>query len=177
MLKAIVIATTSGREEWLRDCLESLKGYTKYPILVVNQYEWELGKIKWVFDHTDIDEFLFLQDSVIIKEYSWIDEVMEKEGSVSLTERPYEMYMGKYLRSQLKLLEMPYIASKRESVYAEAKWCGDYAALAPFHVMWGYFKDDHTKREVKYGRENLVLENEHIKKYKGTWDISQVPYD
>lgn len=174
MNKAIVIATTSGREQWLKDCLESLKGYTKYPILVLNKYEWELGKIKWVYDHTDLDEFLFLQDSVIVKDYGWLDTVLDATGaSVSLCEQPFFMYMGKFTREGLSKLEIPYIETKKEAIFAEAKWCQDYAALNQVSTLWLDLKDNDS-REFHNGRENMVLENEHIKKYKGTWNINQV---
>jgi hypothetical protein len=173
--KAIVIATTNGREEWLKDCLESLKDYKTHPIIVLNQYEWEIGKIKWIYDHTDLDEFIFLQDSVIIKDISWIDVVFNLTGhSVSLCEPPFTMYMGKFTREGLSKLEMPLIRTKKEAVFYEANWCSEYARLNDYSVLWTDLVDN-PSREFHHGRENMVLENPYIKKYKGTWDLSQIP--
>ena len=54
----IVIATTPGREQWLQQCLASIK----HPVLVLSDFTFELGKINWIFNNTKIERFMFLQD-------------------------------------------------------------------------------------------------------------------
>ena len=61
----IVVATTPGRENWLKQCLESIER----PVMVLSDFTFELGKIKWVFENTKIQRFMFLQDSVVIKNH------------------------------------------------------------------------------------------------------------
>lgn len=172
-MKAVVIATTAGRSMWLADCLASLDGYTRYPIVVVNQYDFELGKIKWVYDHTDIDEFLFLQDSVVVKEYAWIDEVFDYEGSVSLCRQPFFMYLGKYTRSGLSSVSLPLIHTKRDAIMHENSWTQEYVQKAG-NVAYLWPLQDGSVFTERHGRRNMVLENEHLIKYKGTWDLSNV---
>jgi len=137
-----------------------------YPIITVS-VPYELGVIRWVYEHTDLDEFLLLQDSVIVKQYDWIDEVFDYRGSVSLSHKHYFMYMGKYTRDGLSKLEIPIIQSKRESVLHEDEWTSKYANLNDTKTLWPLFDTDTF--EERHGRRNMVLENPHLSKYKGTW--------
>lgn len=170
MSKAIIIATNQYREEWVKECLKSLEGYTTYPIIVVSTGGYEIGKIKWIYDNTSLDEFLFIQDTVIVKNYGWIDEAFEKEGLVSLSKPPFFMYMGKYTRKALDGVRWPHIVSKLQAVTEEFVWTQE---LGESHILWPDLQDNES-REQHNGRMNMVLENDHIKKYKGTWDISMI---
>lgn len=171
-MDAIVIATTKGREDWAADCLQSLGEYNGAPILVLNQYEYELGKIRWVYEHTDIDQFLFLQDSVIVKDYGWIDELFSHSDSVSLSHQPFFMYLGKYTREGLSKLGIPTIHTKLEAVWHEDAWTSRYASLNDVRTLWALHDTDVF--EERHGRRNMVLENPHIVKYKGTWHPSMI---
>lgn len=165
--KAIVIGTYHGRGAWVADCLNSLDG-EDYNIIVVNAL-YEIGAIKWVYDHTDIDEFIFLQDTVIAKSWIWIDKCFDFPGSVSLCSKPYFMYLGKYCRNVLDKVPFPTVLNKRDAVTHEGDWTSQYvrAAGGIVHSLWDL--DDSQTYEDRHGRMNMVIENEHIKKYKGTW--------
>jgi hypothetical protein len=173
--KAVVIGTYSGREEWLANCLKTLASYKNHTIIVCNA-PWELGVIKWVYDNTRLEEFIFLHDTVEVKTYDWIEEAFACPFSVALTNKPcmFGMYMGKYQRRVLKHLPIPSVTSKRESVYHESHWTNEYFKIDPAaKVLWPEL-DDHPYRVVEaFGRPNLILENEHFAKYKGTWNIDQ----
>lgn len=174
MNKAIVIGTYFGRELWAADCVDSLKGYTRYPVITVN-IPWELNVIKWVFDQTLIDEFLFLQDSVVVKDYAWIDHTFNYPGSVSLTiKKPYFMYLGKYTRADLYGMKFPEVRNKREAVTNESKWTSLYT-LTTKKYLWDL--DDTDVYETRHGRLNKVIENDHIIKYKGTWSPEMISID
>lgn len=173
MSKAIVIGTYGGRENWLRDCLGSLAGYQGHPVITVN-VPWELGVIKWVYDNTSLSEFLFLQDTVVVKDYKWIEDIF-LPGSVSLCTRPYYMYLGKYTREDLAKVDMPYVRSKRDAVTHEGVWTSWYDEAAESKYLWDLAEVD--RFEDRHGRANKVYENDHIIKYKGTWDPSMVPND
>lgn len=171
MSKAIVIATYNGREDWLRDCLESLAGYSVYPTLTINE-PYELGVIKWIYEHTDLEEFILLQDSVRVKQYGWLDEVFAHDGSVSMSHQQYFMYLGKYTRKGLSKLEIPKVQTKRESIRHEDEWTSHYARLNDTTTLWPL--QDTDIFEERHGRRNMVLENNHIVKYKGTWHPNMI---
>ena len=165
----IVIATTPGREQWLQQCLASIK----HPVLVLSDFTFELGKINWIFNNTKIDRFMFLQDSVVIKNQSLFDLLLKDKGSISLTNDPcmYGMYLGVYERQILEKIEIPVPKTKAESIAYELSWTDNYCKAARnVRLAFTDFSDSRSKRkQVLFGRENLVLENDFLIKYKGNW--------
>lgn len=170
-MKAIVVATTRGREHWLKDCLESIE--SKHPVLVVDHYDYELGKIRWVYENTTLDEFLLLQDSVVIKDPKWLDEIFDIEGSVSLSTKPYFMFLGKYVRTDLDKVDIPVVNTKLEAITFEDSWTYKYKEAAnKMTYLWPLL--DTAVFMEHHGRENMILENDHLIKYKGCWNPSMV---
>lgn len=173
--KAIVIGTDYGREDWLANCLKTLEG-CKYQVIVLTQGRYELGKIKWVYDHTDLEEFIFLHDTMEIKRFEWMDEAFAHPFSVSLTPMP-NMYLAKYQRKVLKHVPIPEAKTKEDSVYYEGHFAHEYFKVDPaFKVLWDNLEDaaDGQRRYIEaFGRLNLILENDDIAKYKGTWSLEQ----
>ena len=165
----IVIATTPGREQWLQQCLTSIE----QPVLVLSDFTFELGKINWIFNNTKIDRFMFLQDSVVIKNESLFDLLFKDKGSISLTNDPcmYGMYLGVYERQILEKIEIPVPKTKAESIAYELSWTDNYCKAARnVRLAFTDFSDSRSKRkQVLFGRENLVLENDFLIKYKGKW--------
>jgi hypothetical protein len=165
----IVIATTPGREQWLQQCLASIK----HPVLVLSDFTFELGKINWIFNNTKIERFMFLQDSVVIKNDSLFDLLLKDKGSISLTNDPcmYGMYLGVYERQILEKIEIPVPKTKAESIAYELSWTDNYCKAARnVRLAFTDFSDSRSKRkQVLFGRENLVLENDFLIKYKGNW--------
>lgn len=165
----IVVATTPGRENWLAQCLASIK----QPVLVLSDFTFELGKINWMFNNTKIQRFMFLQDSVVIKNQSLFDLLFKDKGSISLTNDPamYGMYLGVYERHILEKIEIPLPKTKAESIAYELSWTDNYCKAAKnVRLAFTDFSDSRSKRkEVLFGRENLVLENDFLIKYKGNW--------
>lgn len=131
---------------------------------------YELGKIRWIYDHTDIDQFLFLQDSVVVKDMLWIDDIFSHDESVSLSHKHFFMYMGKYTRKDLAKVDFPEVRTKSKAVRYEDEWTSKYAPDCP--SLWPLYDTDVF--EQRNGRLNMVLENEHIVKYKGTWHPSMI---
>lgn len=173
-MKAIVIATTKDRSEWAKQCYDSLKTYKRYPVIILDSYEYELGKIRWVLENTTLDEFLFLQDSVELKSTDWLNDLFDYEGSVSLAARPFFMYLGKYRREALERVGVPSIASKQEAVDHEATWTAAYSN-ADTHKSLFDLQDTNVFRE-HLGRNNMIIENDQIIKYKHIWSGDMV-YD
>src|SRR4051812_26097802 len=147
--QAIVIGTDYGREAWLGNLLSSLEG-CGYQIIVLTQGKYELGKIKWIYEHTDLEEFLFLHDTMMVKRLHWIDKIFADPGSVMLSDDPcpFAMYMGKYQRRILSQLHIPEVKTKEESVYYESHWTIGYYELDPLAtVLWPNFGDAPDSRQ------------------------------
>ena len=164
----IVVATTPGRENWLAQCLASIT----QPVLVLSDFTFELGKINWIFNKTNVERFLFLQDSIVIKNEK-LFELLHERASIALTNDPsvYGMYMGIYEREHLSKIDIPLPKSKREAIEFEISWTAKYCQAAKnVRVAFPDLTDRNaTKKEMVFGRENLVLENQYLIKYKGNW--------
>jgi len=168
--ETVVIASTPGREAWLSECLSSIGR----EVLVLRQAgTWELGKIKWLYENTQLDRFLFLHDSVIIKDQSFFDIMFSHDGSVSVTDDPgvFGMYMGIYTRSDLSKVELYSPITQRDSIVAEREWTKTYAQSADkVTVVFPDLRDSLNKGFTEHhGRTNMILENNYLIKYKGTW--------
>lgn len=165
----IVVGTTPGREQWLKQCLASIE----HPVLVLSDFTFELGKIKWIFDNTTIERFMFLQDSVVIKNQNLFDLLFQDKGSIALTNDPsvYGMYLGIYEREHLAKIDIPIPKSKKEAIEFEMSWTATYCQAAKnVRIALPDLADRNAvKKEIVFGRENLVLENDFLIKYKGNW--------
>lgn len=175
MKQAIVIATSPGRAHWVNDCLSSLK----VPAIVVSGPGQELGKIKWVYENTNIDRFIFLQDSIVIKDNDLLMNLFDTDGSscIMCGPRCLGSYLGLYERDTLSQLDIPKISSKLESVQQEIDWTQNY--ISKCHKFSHPIKIEHEVIETiyKHGRENQVSVNKLYEKWKGTWRTDQIKED
>jgi len=150
------------------DCLNSLQK----PCLILRDSNYELGKIRWCQENIK-KPFFFFQDSIVFKETEWINEALEKYSSVSLNSDPdlYGTYMGIYDPKILRQIEVPIPKSKAEAIEFELSWTKKYVKQAQdVEVLFPDFKDANARRkEFKHDRENLILENQYLIKYKGNW--------
>lgn len=169
---AIVIGTSPGREDWLRDCLATIDRES----IIVSGYGFELRKIEWVLKETNIERFVFLQDSVRIKDNVMFDILEKSEGSQCLVDDPghFGSYIGVYERQALLNLPFPRIFAKSLSIQHEIEWTRSYLARARQcgHVLGGvgYLREEH-----RHGRINRVFGNEYFEKFKGDW--GQIKHD
>lgn len=166
----IIIGSHPG-SKFLQNCLDSLQGMEA--MVIINQ-GYEMGKIREAYFSTRFEEFLFLQDSVEIKDPSFIRELFEKFAgfSVSICSCPcmFGSYLGKYRREVLHSIPLTETPTKVQAVEAERTFSDNYCAI---EKPISYFDDlwDSPNFEVKCGRNNMVLENASIKKYKGTFNM------
>ena len=176
MKQAIVIGSTTQTKDWLQNCLNSFGCYDKYPIIVVVNDDFELGKLKWVYDNTDIDEFFLLHDTVEIKDTGLFDLAFNYDGSFALSSQPVQMgmFLGKYRREILDKMSIPLTKTKMEAVLQECAFNEQYSKLET--KMATIFNPllNSDKFEEKFGRKNMILENDYIRKYKGTWSLEMV---
>lgn len=167
-----VIGSSPDRTEWLADCSASIQREH----IVVSGWGFELAKIRWVMDNTTAERFLLLQDSWIVKSEGFWDLLEQFEGSVALTKDPYFFgcYAGVYERSVIERIGVPVVEDKRHSILLEIDWHRKYVeAHGEPTVLFPELADRNATGIVeRHGRENLVLENEFVVKYKGTWGRS-----
>lgn len=167
----IVIATTPGRGNWLNQCLESIGDRQ---VIVVSDYSYELGKINWIFNNTTIDRFLLLQDSVVVKKQEFFDLLEQYPKSLAISDCPilFGMYLGIYSRETLSKINIPIPKSKDEAIHYEQCWSKEYCATEEVPLLFNDFKDQLNKgTKDHFGRINLILENDYLIKYKGTWSF------
>lgn len=188
MKQGIVIGSHPGSRDQLDTLLASLKG-TRWPVYVVmnNSHgdielpDWlagkfyrsaagyELGAFKIVLDETDLDEFLFLQDSFEILDQSFIDDVFADPYSVALGPTFFH-YAGKWKRSVLGTMEIPVVHSKAESVHWEHTFSRLYWEREQVRIYDPHFHDGENQGFIEaFGRLNMVLENRWYRKLKGDW--------
>jgi hypothetical protein len=165
----VVVGSSPDREHWLADCSGSIK---REHIAVVNT-GFELGKISWVINNTNAERFLFLQDSWLIKDEGFWNLLDEHSGSVAINSDPYYFgcYTGVYERWVIDEIGVPFMRDKREAIKNEIDWHKSYVEVAGEPpVLFPDLTDKNSTGIVdRHSRMNLVLENDYIAKYKGTW--------
>jgi hypothetical protein len=165
----VVIGSSPDRQKWLADCSGSIK---RDHIAVVNT-GYELGKIRWVMENTTAQRFLFLQDSWQIKDERFWQLLDGLSGSVAITADPYFFgcYAGVYERSVIEQIGVPVMADKRDAILHEIKWHKSYVEVAGEPtVLFPDLTDSKALGQIElHARTNLVLENDYLVKYKGTW--------
>ena len=171
----VVISTSPGREVWVQEILSSINR----PCVVVSDFGYELGKIRWVLENTTAERFVFLQDSVVVRDESFIDLLFEAKGSSCLmcTPKCLGAYLGLYERKVLEITGVPFCNSKEDSIRFETEWTAKYIEnCSEFnHPLPILQKKFHTLR--KFGRENLVYVNDYYEKWYGNWGESVEGYD
>ena len=173
MKDLIVVATSPGREMWVKEIMGSISR----PCIVVSDLGYELGKIRWVLDNTSAERFILLQDSMVIRDESLFDKVFNSKGSACIypgASSCFNGFVGLYERRILEEIGVPICNSKEESVLLEQTWTKKYvqAATELAHPVNSRFSQIETLR--KFGRENKVCANQYYEKWYGTWSPDQV---
>lgn len=161
--KGIVISASEYSRPFYEDLMKSIK--TDYPIYICWEgvgrpdKSFELGAIKKGAEL--FDEFIYLHDTVVIKDNSLFDRLFEIDGTVALTDKFYH-YFGKYVSKDLP--PIPEVNNKEDAIYWEIRWFTQpykvFEPQLPFHI---------EEFEEKYGRINMKLENPYLVKYKARW--------
>lgn len=177
MKQAIIIGTSDGREDWVKECGDSCDN-PKYPVVVVHNNGFELSHISKAYD-LGYDEFLYLHDTCLVKNIKLFDMLFEEQKgqSVALSDHPciFGMYLGKYKREALKGMELPIVYSKLQAINYEETWTRDYIMRPEAHVvlLTPPLHDGSNFVTIR-GKQYMKLENDYIIKYKGTWNRSMI---
>ena len=176
MKKGIVVGTSAFTKDFLKPCLDSLKGtpykvlvvsndnYTPdFPIdnLIVNEWNgWELAVLQR--GKENFDEFIHIMDTTLIKDITMFDKLFALEGNVVLTAGNFH-YMGKFVTKELP--NLPIVHDKLLAIYLEVRWLDGfkYTEFTPdLPVHTNVFEEIH-------GMKRMKLENEYMIKWKGTY--------
>ena len=171
MKKAIVVSTIlESSNTWLPNFLGSFKTYPKYPLIILPQDTWELGRIDWVLKNTNYDEFFLVHDTVEIHKPDELFELLF-DTHPNTTTHLFNYgggYFVKYYRAILEQINFPERAiTKDESVEYEVALHHRYfekeTSLGLPHLQ---LFTNYTNRLVeKFGRLNLATGNEYFTKY------------
>jgi hypothetical protein len=162
-MNGIVITTHKSTELFYIDAMLSLRG-CKYPIAIAyntdedNQYENK--GLKMGMDL--FEDFVFLHDTVVIKDLSLFDRLFEYKGIVSISPR-FLSYLGKFNSEILKQKNIPEVKTKRDA-YETEMWLRRAFPTAPCFDRT--FVDGNHRFEEIHGRMNMVLENNYLRKMK-----------
>lgn len=148
---------------WLVDCIKSLRQQHRQ-IKIHNAGGYELNALRTGLRY--FDRFLFLQDSCEVLHPTFWDVIDGLEGGAWLFGGP-PMYLGVYNRDELQtaLEDAPDIVDKRTSI----RWEGELPQRLNYPVIWPDVTDATGRFKERHGRNNLVLENRYLRKWKGNW--------
>lgn len=164
--KGIVISTSTYSAPFFKDFMKSLKDHEmRYPMHISFEGvtrpmgSFEIGAIKQGCEL--FDEFIFLHDTVVVKDPALFEKLFAIPGHVALTAGFYH-YFGKYVSSDMP--PFPEVRDKEEAIKHELSWF-----TKPYSVFEPQLP--HSSKEIveRHGRQNMKVENEFITKYKGTY--------
>ena len=181
MKQAIIIATHNKFKPWL---LNFIKTYDSHYDLLFT-YNTDVNNICDVKAlitgiESDYDEFLVFHDTIEIKDNKIFDIIFEQYKGRSVYLRKLScMFLAKYTKTDLA--EMPSenmqalykVTNKKEGVNQEDTFNNMYKNVSNPIYLFDDFKDNPV-RENKFGRNNMIIENEYLKKYKGSWNMDCV---
>lgn len=163
--RAIIVITYDG-SPWIDECMASLEG-VKYPIDKCDGGSTfdPMGFYRAV--EKGYDEFVILHDTCVVKDIKLFDMLFDRPGHVAIT-MGFLMCLGKYVTKDLPPLPAQ-PGSKRQAVEFEGQYCSAIhgSVLFPDFIESNTFVD-------KNGRNNMIIENDYLIKYKGFWSMDMV---
>ncbi len=166
----IIICSHPDNKEFLENLLFSLEG-VKYPYSVfMNDKDnsgYELGVLKRAYEEIR-DDLFFLQDTCEIKNKEMFDYADNQPGGVAICDR-FMSYLGKYKRDVLAQMVFPEVKDKEQSIHHEGEFNRRYIKLDKDFSYFPQRLHDSNVFEEKFGRQNMILENDFIIKYKFTY--------
>lgn len=192
-MKGIIISTSEATKPFLKDLLLSIEGAylrqhpntKKYPVIVVgNQTQNELVNIYNDWNGFELgaiargaelfSEFVYLPDTMLIKDYGVFHKVFDTDGSVMMSPN-YLSYIGKYDTDVLMRVGIPKINTKLEAVDNEFLWLNRYIDAEPeMHYLDEMIPSDTFVFEEIHGQKKMVNGCSWGLKYKGCWDRSMI---
>jgi len=156
----LVIGSHPG-SPWLSDLLKTIP--SGRDVRVHRDGGYEIAALRTACRY--YDRFVFLQDSTQVLHPDFWD-IIDGSSPAWLFGGP-PMYMGVYNRNQLELAipDAPAVMDKASSI----AWEGALSDRLPYTALWPEVTDATGRFEERHGRNNLVLENKYLRKWKGSW--------
>ena len=169
-MKGIVISTHESNKLFLDDLMDSLKN-CKYPIVLVyntpddNHYESKGLRIGSIL----FKEFIFLHDTVVIHDLELFDILFDNPSKMFSIAPNFLMYLGKYDSDTLINANLGISNTKMEAVRMELK----LREVFKVPCLDNSFTDG-NHFEIKHNRNNMVISNRYLTKYKATYNLELV---
>lgn len=179
----LVYVTAPGREEW-RD-LSLFKAEEAAHVAGVKFYYhegtpkkgFELGALSDALERfPEAKEFLVVQDTIIIKDYSKVVEAFNQlAGRFVVFAHHGQSYFCKYRREVLEEIGIPLPKDKYESIEYENSWTNKYFSkdLENIYYCTPVLRDGDCYETV-FGLKRMILENDWFKKIKSVWNPNMV---
>lgn len=164
MLTPVVVGTNPERTAWLDDCMASIRetSSSRRKVVVHETGGYEPAAI--LTGCANFDRFVFIHDSVtILHPDFW--EAIDASDPAWLAGHP-PMYLAVYDAATVRPLLPDGPVDKGDAIRLESH----LPSILPMPTLWPEVTDATAlRREVKHGRDNLVLGNQYFLKWKGTW--------
>lgn len=157
---SVVVGSHPG-SPWLADCLKTIPKNRAVTVHETGGYE--IAALRTGISH--YDRFVFLQDSTEVLDAAFWD-IIDNTTPTWLFGGP-PMYLGVYHRNELEqaITDAPEVMDKPLSI----AWEGALPKRLNLGCLWPDVTDATGRHEHRHGRDNLVLENHYLRKFKGTW--------
>ncbi len=187
----------NSNKQFLKPLLKSLKG-VKYPVQIIynnasasNSDEidcqdvverivynlsggYELGALKALVNANPKEkDFFLIHNSTLIKDKQIFDIADSVDGTFVMS-GGIMSYMAKYRREILETIGIPVPKTKEVAIYYEYFWNIIYMNTEKKIAMCDQPLVDSKVFENKYGRRNMVIENDYLKKWKANWKGFQI---
>ena len=201
----VVVHTLAGREDWFRLFLQYIKDYdNRYPLHVVvtdpkllsDEFQnllnslpysihyvpnvrWETGCIKFVHEKLKPDSFIYLHDSLVVKDDTLFDLCFSEKQTVYFFQR-FMSYAGKFRKEILDQIEIPICKTKADACINEDRYANpEYSFIKEYMKLdegiWLFpgFGDSNIYIDI-FGKRRMVIENDYLIKFKGCWSWKMV---
>lgn len=160
----VVVGTNPERTDWLKDCLASIRATSHHRrVLIHDKGGYEIAALRTGL--ANFRRFLFLHDSCEILSHEFWD-IIDHSPPIWMFGGP-PMYLAVYDGATLEdaIAHAPEEMTKGSSIV----WEGELPQRLSLPTLWPEVHDGTGHMEQRHGRPNLVLENEHLRKWKGSW--------
>lgn len=182
MSHAIVVSTALGMEPWLDQCLKSLQPVRGIPVIIFRNTlgTGEAESLRQAALYTQYDEVIFLHDTMELLDPGLVDYCFTEHAGRSIGFMgglDFGMNSGKFKPAVLRqmrdtVLRVP--KDKREATEMEYRFGEELLGCDPDAFVMPNPLLDRPVFQRRFGRVNMVLENQYLRKWKGCWSMQLV---